>query len=410
MADKQERDFLKGLKSTQPPAFILGNGTPHTLGFVRSFARRGIPVVAVSAESGARVWSRYCRLNPVVDSESTLLAFLERVGARMPCKGVILATGDAEVLFLSRNRGKLSHHFEFILPEAQTLERLANKKTQYEYAASIGVPIPRTCAPTSQKDLRRFAEAVGYPCVIKPAYSYLWRQQAGVRRWPKAAHVETPEELTSTFDQMAASGVELLVQERIDGSDSRLYGAYIYLDRDSEPLAAVVTRKHRQWPPVYGSGSYVVSSRQDDVLAVSLKLLKECGYRGLVYLEFKHDPKDGNFKLIELNVRSANPIAMILASGVDLPYIAYRDILREPVAPVMNYRAGVAWINLVGDLAAFAYYHRTEGLSLWQWVRSALLAQSHAYFAYDDPLPFLVHLCRTVKRVPSYLYSQGGNH
>lgn len=407
MIGKTERTFLRGLNNKRPAAFILGNGNSHTLGFVRSLGRRGIPVVAVSAEAGPRVWSRYCRIDRMLDSEATLLGFLERVGSRIPCKGVLIPTGDAEVLFLLKNRFRLSLYFQFVLPDAEVVERLANKRFQYEYAASIGVPIPQTYCPDRKEEIRRVAVSVPYPCVIKPAYSHLWRnyrRQVSMHKWEKAAHADTPEQLYAYYDQMSEGGVELLVQERIDGAECRLYSVYLYLGRDSEPLASFVMQKWRQWPPMYGNGSYSVSCRQDDVLALSLKLLKRLGYRGIVNVEFKQDPKDGKFKLIEVNIRSGLRIALAVDSGVDIPYIAYRDILGEPTVAVDSYEVGVAWIDLLCDLAGFSHYHKTERLTLWEWACSAWEAKSHAYFAADDPLPFFAHLCRTAKGAASYFY------
>lgn len=404
---RRERFLLESLKNEQPPAVILGTGTSHTLGFVRSLGRRGIPVLAVSAERGPAVWSRYCRIDRIVDSEARLLELLEHVGARMPRKGVVIPTGDGEVLFLLKNRSRLGVHFRLLLPDSELIERLANKRFQYEYAANLGVPVPQTYFPESKQQLRQIAALLSYPCIIKPCYAHLWRnyrRQVAMRKWAKAAQVDTPEQLDAFYDQMSASAVDVLVQERIEGEESRLYSVYLYLNADSEALASFVLQKRRQWPPVYGNGSYSISCRQDEVLDLSLKLLKGLRYRGIANVEFKHDPRDGRFKLIEANLRCGNRIGLAIDCGVDIPHIAYLDMLGEPAVPVHSYEAGVAWIDLLCDWAGFSHYHATENLTLWEWARSAWMAKSHAYFAVDDPLPWLAHLSRTAKGAASLLY------
>lgn len=404
---RRERSVLEGLGNDQPPAVLLGPGTAHTLGFVRSLGRRGIPVLAVSAGKGAAVWSRYCRIDRSVEGEAGLLELLEMVGSRVPHKGVLIPTGDGEVLFLLKHRARLGEHFRFLLPDPELAERLANKKFQYEYAAEIGVPVPLTYSPESKQQLRRIAASLAYPCIVKPSYAHLWRnyrQQFAMRSWAKAVQVDTPEQLDTVYDQMGAGAVALLVQERIEGEESRLYSVYLYLNAESEPLASFVLQKRRQWPPVYGNGSYSVSCRQDQALDLSVKLLKGLRYRGIANLEFKHDPKDGKFKLIEVNLRSGNRIGLAIDCGIDIPHIAYLDMLGEPVVPAHSYEVGVAWIDLLCDLAGFSHYRATENLTLWTWARSAWAAKSHAYFAVDDPLPWFAHLSRTAKGAVSLLY------
>jgi predicted ATP-grasp superfamily ATP-dependent carboligase len=190
-----------------------------------------------------------------------------------------------------------------------------------------------------------------------------------------------------------------LVQERIEGDESRLYSVYVYLDRRSEPRATCVVRKVRQWPPLYGSGSYSVSCREDRAVALALTLLQGWGYQGVANVEFKQDPRDGAFKLIEVNARGGERIALALAAGVDLPYVAYRDILGEPAPAARTYEPGVSWISALNDCAAvLSHYRQAERLSWWRWGWSALTARSHAYFAWDDPLPFLGHLVKAARR------------
>ncbi len=196
------------------------------------------------------------------------------------------------------------------------------------------------------------------------------------------------------YEQMKEGEIELLIQERVKGDEDRLFSCYAYLDRKAEPLAAFVLQKRRQWPPVYGNGSYSVSCRQNDVVTLTLRLLKGLRYQGVANVEFKLDPKDEQLKLIELNCRGGNRMGLAVDAGVDLPYIAYCDLVGESVAPVDTYESGVTWIDLTADLAALPYYRRIQGLTLWAWARSAREARSHAYLAADDPLPFFDHAGR----------------
>lgn len=400
--DRWEAALLAKLRDGPPPAFILGGASSQALGFIRSLGRRGVPVIALSTRPGPRFWSRYCAWREVAETEMDLLARLLSVGRRLPGQGVIVATGDAEVLFLSRNRGPLGQYFHFVMPPPAVVEQMADKGFQCRFAAGIGVPVPATHQPETAADVDKLAGIVRFPCVVKPTHAHLWRERRpkdGRWRWTKAVQVDTPEELRTVCERMRQCGVDFLVQDRVEGDESRLYALYAYLDRRSEPLATCVIRKQRQWPPHYGSGSYSVTCRRDRVVELALTLLRRLGYQGVANVEFKLDPEDDELKFIEMNFRCGDRIGLALAAGVDIPFIAYRDILGEPVAAARSPEMGVSWINSLTDGAAvLSHYRRADGLGWWGWARTGLTARSHAYFASDDPVPFVANVVETARR------------
>ncbi len=400
-----ESNVIRKLQGREPAAFILGDGRCHALGFARSLGRKGIPTLILDTVKGIGVRSRYCLglRGDTVGDESKLLAFLERIGNRLPTKGVLIPTADPYVLLISRNRSLLSKYYDFVLAEGSAVERLANKQSQYQYAASIGVPIPKTYALESSHDIKEVADTVNYPCIIKPVYSDPWaryRQSAGVKVWKKLAHVESPLELVQAYRQMAKSGVGLVVQERIGGDDDQIYALDTYFSRDSEPLAIFVRRKLRQWPVNYGGACHSMSTYQREVLELGLKLLKSINYRGLANIEFKKDPRDGQFKLMEINVRGSAQVGLAVDSGVDIPNIVYKDALHEALDPVDSYKEGLKWIDLGTDFGSFLHYYWTKQLGFWSWLRSVKETDSYAYFAWDDPWPFVFRGLQLLGSVP----------
>jgi predicted ATP-grasp superfamily ATP-dependent carboligase len=400
--DRWGAALLARVRGRPAPAFILGGASSQALGFLRSLGRRGIPAVALGTGRGPWAWSRHCVAHAALPTEAALLERLLDVGRRLPRKGVILATGDAEVLFLSRYRHELCRQFHFVLPPDAVVEELADKAMQYRCAARHGIAIPPTYFPESAADVEKIAGVARYPCIVKPARADVWRvrKPPDVRwRWSKVGEASTPDELRALWQWMGEHGVAPLIQERIEGDESRLYSVYLYLDRRSTPLAACVIQKRRQWPPRYGSGSYSVSCRQDRVLELAVTLLRRAGYEGLANVEFKLDPEDGEPKLMEVNCRGGERIALAMAAGADLPYVAYLDAVGTTPAPALTYAPGVTWINSLNDGAALlSHYRRVENLNVARWAWAALTAQSHAYFAADDPMPLFENLVRTARR------------
>lgn len=378
---------VQKLPGPNPPAFILGVES-NGLSFLRSLGRRGIPVVAVDSWHNPGMVSRYCTPAVVPDAEENepgLLRVLEELARASPSRGVLIATGDAYVLFAAKHRRDLAAHFDLRVSDHETLVTASNKRKLYEFAQRHGVAAPRTLFPEDQP-IEDVADQIGYPCLVKPYFSHLWRNHP-LNRVGKAAEVRTAGELTAAYRAMARSGLDFMVQETVAGGDDQLFGVYAYLDEASEPLGLFTKRKVRQHPRHLGDGSVHVGRRDPELAELSLKLLRPLRFQGLVNVEFKRDPQDGELKLMEINPRSGAANWIAVASGVDLPFIAYRDALNRPVERALTFREDVKWIHLEKDLRSFLQGRREGETELGPWLRSLRGERCYAYFAWDDPLP-----------------------
>ena len=394
---------LKKLDGRSPPAIILGCGSPNGLAFVRSLGQRGIPTIAISGSKGAAMRSRYS-LNIThaggTDPGEELFQILQFIGEHQPKKGVILPASDSYGLFLSRNREALSQVFHFVLSEESVLEQLADKKLQVKHAQSVGIPVPRTHSISTFEDLEALPADFEFPGILKPAYSHLWREyisNTSIRTWEKVLQVNSFDHLKDEFTKISKSGVEFLLQEKIEGGDDHLYALYAYSDRSSKPLVTFIRRKIRLWPVDFGIGSYTEGVVNRDVESLGVKLLTSIGYQGLSNTEFKMDPKDGQYKLIEVNIRCAGQTALAVDSGADIPYVAYMDGLDQTPDPSVPYKQGVRWINLASDYQSFRAGRKKRKLTWLSWAKSVLSARSHAYFSLRDPVPSIYVAAGVIK-------------
>ena len=75
--------------------------------------------------------------------------------------------------------------------------------------------------------------------------------------------------------------------------------------------------------------------------------------------EYKPDPRDGTWKLIEVNPRPTLWFSLTRASGCDVVFEAYRDLVGEPgPRAVGTQRDGVRWQFFLRDLLSLAHYLR----------------------------------------------------
>jgi predicted ATP-grasp superfamily ATP-dependent carboligase len=393
--------FTAQLATDRPAAFVLGADRAHGLAITRSLGRRGIPLVLLGTAGSPGMRSRYGFPVPLDDVPAAELpAVLETLGSRLPTRAVLLPTTDERVLLVARHATRLDPFFRFSLAPLEILEDLADKRKQHLLAERLDIPAPRTAAPSDAGQLKRIAGEIGFPCVLKPAYSDEWALvRARHRSGPpltKAILATNPEELRAGYHRLTAVTGGVVVQAFVEGGADGLFAVYAYCDREGEASALFIRREVRDWPVDFGSGSYSISVTDPEIESLARAFLAGTRYRGLANIEFKRDARDGRPRLIEFNVRGASQLALAVDSGIDLPYTAYADAVghADPGTASGSQRAGVRWIDFGTDTLSAREHRRRGAIGLRRWLIDVLRARSFAYFAPDDLRPALA---RTVE-------------
>ncbi len=185
------------------------------------------------------------------------------------------------------------------------------------------------------------------PFAIKPAIKENFFYETKAKAW----RADTAAELATLFTRAAAivGPGEVMVQELIPGEGRQQYSLLRPLqgrppDRDdgrSPPAPASAGVRPRQHLRGDGRGA----GRRGAVRAHARRI----GYDGLVELEYKLDPRDGKFKLLDFNARTWGYHTLGPAAGVDFPYLLFRQQLGLPVE-AQRARAGVRWVRLLTDV------------------------------------------------------------
>ena len=378
----------------------------QALALTRSLGRRGVPVVRLHPNRlDASLSSRYCIRHEICPdmyrSEDDLLEFLDELAARSPERKVLLPASDDCALFLSRHSQRLSGSYALPCPDGAMMERIIDKRRQYEVAERMGVPIPETHFPADLQELQALLPGLrNYPYVIKPTVAHSWRlaSMREISGGRKGVRADNAEQLLAAYRDLGEHARGVMLQEVIGGPDERLYTFLAYFDRASQPLGYCIRSKIRQRPIDFGYCTLTVTCDEPQVREQSLRLLQGLGYHGIVGVEWKHDPRTGLYKLIEINARAVNTIGIAAACGVDIPYMAFKDALGEPLPAVTSWKIGTKWIRLTQDIGAARSLQRQGRLSWRDWLRSLRGPLVEAVFARDDLRPFLIDNLAYVKR------------
>lgn len=368
-----------------PPAVVLG-GSYNSLSVTRTLGRQGIPVFALGDGAGGSLVrnSRYLRDYVDVHSSATAAeewaAWLDTAAAG----AVLLPCSDTALEFLAEHREDLRRqgHFPAAGADDVTLAMLDKERT-YALARSVGVPAPRTAAPTSLEELREAAGRMSYPCALKPRHSHLFGRFYDC----KALIAEDAAALESAFLLTSAQGLEMLVTEIVPGHDSEYCSYYSYLDADGTPLFHFTKRKLRQNPPGFGLGTYHVSDWVPEAADLGLRFFTAIGLRGVGNVEFKRDSRDGKLKIIECNPRFTAADKLVQRAGVDMATISYRRALGLPVRPPSGFRTGVRQWHPLEDVRAYRAYRSLGELDTATWVSSLAHPLCLPLFDVRDPGP-----------------------
>ncbi len=351
------------------------------LAAIRSLGRHGLRVVALDHRPHALGFrSRYAqpRLAPdPLDDEAGFIEALQAIGEETEDVLPVFPTHDEHLNAIARHAGVLGERYRFPFPGWDVLEPIQSKRHQLETAEAIGFPVPRTLHPRSAEEARAAGEEVGFPLVVKPSANI------GFRRDHKAQlfRCETEAELERAYG--LASPYEPMVQELIPGTPEDMYTLGSYLDRDGRALGLFSGRKLSQTRGFMGSARVGEALWVEEVVEQGLALLRALGFHGISQVEVMRDPRDGRYKLLEVNPRLWQWHSLAAACGVDLPWIAYRDLVGDPLPPARMHGDGKRWaITLMAGSG-----HVLE--------RPPYV---DAVFARDDPKPALVQIGRHALR------------
>jgi D-aspartate ligase len=378
------------MNEKQVGAVIIGGEHPG-LGVVRSLGRRGIPICVIDDQHSVSQFSKYVsrvvKVKDLLDEEKTVASVME-IGERYGLKGwVLFPTRDETVAAFSRHRDRLSQFFRVTTPEWDSVRWAWDKKNTYELAAQLGIPVPHTFNPRTEKELAELYPRL--PLALKPAVKENFFYATGAKAW----RADTPGELDELFRKAMRQirPEEILIQEIIPGDGTRQY-SYCAFFRDGKAKNTLVARRMRQHPREFGrAATYVETIEFPEIEELAERFLKAIDFYGLVEVEFKQDPRDGQFKLLDVNARIWGFHSLGMAAGVDFPYLLFADQLGQPTEQ-NRAKADVGWLRLVTDVPTAALDLWDGELSLRNYWKSLRNTRAESVFDLKDPLPSLAEM------------------
>jgi predicted ATP-grasp superfamily ATP-dependent carboligase len=274
-----------------------------------------------------------------------------------------------------------------------TLRYAHDKLETLKLAKSLGVCTPVTMHPQSTDELRALEDHIPYPCLVKA------RQGCGV---------DTTIQFAEDFGQVLAGYKTIhnqqstppvddytlpMIQEYVPG---QIHDA-VFLYARGSCKAALTQERVITYPIQGGPGAVNQTTQNPRLIDLGQGLLDALGWHGPAQVEFKLDPRDGRYKLMEINPKFWGTLHLAMEAGIDFAQMACHLAYDGDVAPNFDYRAGVTYRWLFpSELYGLVQDPTLD--RLWQFIQF-WKPDTHYDIDLRDPVPDLVRAARSVRTI-----------
>jgi len=352
---------------------------------VRSLGIEGIPTaVIVTRSTDIAQYSRWAvegvSLPDFHRKPSSLIDLLDQRCSDW--KGwVLFPTNDDSLVQIARNSEKLSRHFRLISPPWEITRPLVRKDLIYQTAQELGIDLP-VCY--GSVDSRSPCDEIEYPVIVKPLEGHRFYERFG----SKLFFARGKDELRLALGEVERSQLDAHVYDFVPGPDSHFHNYSVYMDRNGEPVAEFSMKKIRKSPPLFGVCRVAETGSKAPLREPTIEMLRRIGWHGMANAEYKLDPRDGRYRLMEINGRCFLMQGLARRGGVNYPLLAWKEaVSMQQIGAQPNDWQGV-WIHLHADLIYSAAALPTERLGARGFFSPYSRPKTFAVWNSRDPKPF----------------------
>ncbi len=364
------------------------------LAAIRSLGRVGVPVYAITEDRFTpAALSRYCARSFVApttgnESDDALRGLMLRVTRALPGPTVALPTDDESAVFLAEHAREFAP--TLLMPDVPaTLPRLlSSKRGLRDLCLAHGFPTPRTTFPESLADVEAFAAEATFPVVCKNVEPFVRLRAPAV---PGTTFVRDRDALLALAREWPPR-CKVTLQEFVPGDVAEDWVFHGYFDHNSACVAGFTGVKHRSWPPHAGVTAFARIVDNDELAALVIDFCKRLDYRGIVDLDIRYDRRDMKYKLLDFNPRAGAQFRTFENdAGMDVVRAMHLDLTGRPVPPGRQI-VGRRFVVEHLDLPAVLAYRRVRAEPISVSLPAGPVEM--AWFARDDPLPFVAMCAR----------------
>ena len=231
----------------------------------------------------------------------------------------LIPVGLSSCVAISQKKHLFLENTKALIPDWRSMKIAYDKGATMRLAKDIGVPMPWTL----EIDEKSVNQVTDYPVVLKVQDD----KGSFVR------YCNNRLELEPCLMHLGKNGRRNpIVQQYIEGSGYGFYAIY----RNGVMFDFFMIKRVHEMPITGGASSYAISIKNRLLFETGKRIADAMNWDGPIMVEFKLDPNDGLFKLIEVNPKLWGSLGITIAAGIDVPRIIIGILKGEIEKPLSS--------------------------------------------------------------------------
>lgn len=327
---------------------IIIEGHVQGLSNTRALGEQGIPVWVIDKTNCIAQYSKYCKkFIKCPDFQSDEFApFLIELAVKENIKDwLLIPSNDHAVFAIAKNKKQLLDYYKFVVSDLSIIEKIYDKGNLLEVSKKVNVPFPKTQFFHSSDEV--LSTDIKFPVLTKGRTGLTFYKSLKKKAFLANNAEELKEQLKLISGKIPLN--QTFTQELIpfDGENKTISFTGFCVDGEIKTHWSGV--KLREHPIQFGTATFTQSVSVKELFDQSKKILSELNYSGICEVEFLFDPRDKQYKLIEINARSWLWVGLAKKCGVNYAKILYDFVNNKPIDYPKSYKLGEYWINPITD-------------------------------------------------------------
>lgn len=332
-----------------------------------------------------------------MDRQEVFVKTINNLAAEYSDKRIILmGCGDSYVELIIKNRALLGENIIAPYVGEELMDNLLTKLKFYQMCDKYNINYPGTFIyDRSMKD--DFMLPFGFPVMLKPSNGIkYWEHEFETQK--KVYKIYDVEELKRVINEIYQAGYDdrLIIQDYIPGDDSRLRVMICYSGRDRKvklmSLAHVMLEEHT--PHGLGNTAVLMNEYNPELSEMLKRFLENVGYTGYSTFDVKYDQRDGQFKILEVNLRQGRSNYYVTGTGNNLAKYVVEDYIynKEQKLEIANVQN--IW-TVIPLQVAFKYVKDSDYLTQMKQLVEAKKVINPLFMKGDNKLRRMLFLCKS---------------
>jgi len=382
---------------------VTDAGANHALTAIRALGKEGVSVFGASSSRYNRgTLSRYCKgwikCNAADKNPERFLADIKKEIQR-GSYDVVLPISFSSCKVISKHKEELESMVNVPIADYRSMEIASDKNKTIKFVSDLNINTPKTYFPAKISSIKKIAKYVKFPAVIKAC------EESGSVNY---ANNET--ELISKYKKecirygnQVNSGLLPIVQEYVKGEARGFFGLF----KDGKRLATFAHKRIHEYPITGGPSTMAVSIKDPRLEKIGCKILKKLNWTGVAMVEFKYDPIEKRYVLIEINPKFWGSLALSLACGINFPYLDCKMALGEPITHVNQYKEGLKFRWMFPGEVLFILSSPNKIDNIRELITDLVNGEFKSDIELSDPLPHFIQIVRTFLEIKDRIISDG---